>query len=116
MEVKSTQSPPDLEVLFVVQKSKHNYYSREKVRKALKEKIESLESQIRLNIIEIQEDECTLSMCDNKNGRCEDTVVMEDSTVVSIASEFSTFVSPSYHHEALCVCKDCFAGERCHSH
>ena len=38
MEVKSTQSPPDLEVLFVVQKSKHNYYSRDKVRKALKDR------------------------------------------------------------------------------
>ena len=54
MEVKSSASPPDLEVLFVVQKSKHNYYSREKVRKALKDKVESLESQMGLNIINIE--------------------------------------------------------------
>ena len=113
MEVKSTQSPPDLEVLFVVQKSKHNYYSRDKVRKALQDKIQSLESQMRLNIIEIQEDECTLSMCDNNNGQCEDTVIMEENSIVTISSSSSTFVSSSYHHDSVCVCKDGYAGERC---
>ena len=40
-----------------------------------------------MNIIEIQEDECTLSMCDNNNGHCEDTVIMEESSIVAILDD-----------------------------
>ena len=114
MEVKTTQPPPDLEVLFVVKKSKNNYFSRDKVRQALdNEKAFSIASQMGLSIMGIQKDECTANMCENDKGHCEDTVFMDEGTVISVTTSSTSFVSPSYHQKPVCMCKDGYAGDRC---
>lgn len=107
----------NLEVLFVVKKSKDDYYSREKVRSALEQaKLSSLSEQVGLRLVEIQQDECEPTSCEN--GVCQDQIVMNDGKlgedrVVTISTNEASFVAPKFKHQKFCSCKQGFAGDRC---
>lgn len=102
---------PELEVLFAVRRNKNAFYNREKVRHSLRNKLVSISSQLGLNILEMQEDECLENSCDH--GNCEDVVLMDETIMVSIATDVTSFVGPRHQHEALCQCKEGFTGQRC---
>ncbi|TRY62766.1 hypothetical protein TCAL_04907 [Tigriopus californicus] len=107
----------NLEVLFVVKKSKRDYYSREKVRSALEQaKLSSLSEQVGLRLVEIQQDECEPTSCEN--GSCQDQIVMNDGKlgedrVVAISTDEASFVAPKFKHQKFCACKQGFAGDQC---
>ena len=113
IELKSTQPPPDLEILFAVKKSKNSYYSRNKIRKSLSGKAPSLAASMGLNFLSLQEDECRPGTCEEGHGKCEDAVFMDERSVYSVATDISSFVAPGFKHDAICACKDGFAGDRC---
>ena len=54
IELKTTQPPPDLEVLFVVRKGSSLYYSRSEVRRALSSKASSVAASMGMKLIDIQ--------------------------------------------------------------
>ena len=54
IELKTTQPPPDLEVLFVVRKGSSSYYSRSEVRRALSSKASSVAASMGMKLIDIQ--------------------------------------------------------------
>lgn len=102
---------PELEVLFIVRKNKAEFLAREKVRHGLRNKLSSISSQLGLQVLELQEDECTDSHC--QHGQCQDEVIMDETAMVSIATDVTSFVGPRHKHEAVCNCEQGFTGSRC---
>jgi len=77
----------------------------------LRNKLTSISSQLGLTVLEIQEDECTQHHC--AHGTCLDQIIMDETAIVSIATEVISFVGPRHKHQAICDCEQGFAGEKC---
>ena len=102
---------PELEVLFIVRKNKHEYLIKDKIRRQLRKKLDYISTELGLTVLEIQENECTDSHC--QHGVCLDEVLMDETAMVSIATDVVSFVAPRHVHEPVCQCHEGFAGDRC---
>ena len=90
---------------------KNGFLSRNKVRNGLKNKLESISTNLGLQVLEMQKDECTINHC--QHGTCLDEVQMDETAMVSILNDMISFVGPRHHYATVCQCDQGFTGRKC---
>ena len=102
---------PELEVLFVIKKGKDRFMPRNKVRNGLKNKLDSISTNLGLQVIDLQQDKCTVNHC--QHGKCLDEVMMDETAMVSILNDMIAFVGPRHYYQTVCQCDQGFTGRKC---
>lgn len=101
----------DLDVLFTVRKPDDGYYTSDTIRKAMNDNLEELEESTKLVVQDIVRLKCTNVYC--MYGVCQDHYVLDTNTIIPVATDVTSFVSPQHKQRIECICKEGYGGERC---
>lgn len=116
--LEKRQAQQDLDVLFVVRKQQYSssmpaFYTPDKIRTTLEDKLDELEEMTNLSVEEIVKSKCTARFCSNANGNCEDKFLLDPVRIDTISMDVTSFVSARYEHVVRCKCLVGFGGDQC---
>lgn len=106
--MQKRQIRQDLDVVIAIRQDHMSFYEPGTVRRLLKDNIGKLEAGTRLDIVKVIDDRCELTTCNH--GKCIDRLILDESVVISITTDDSSFVSPQHHQRLECDCDPGYGG------
>ena len=102
-------NPDDTEVLFAVAKDKRKrsaFIKPRSLERQVNTSASSLEERMHVQIHSILADVCQPDAACDKNHRCVTEIDLDESSVATVYTTTTSFVSPRHVRRSVCVCKD----------
>ncbi|KAG1673729.1 Fat-like cadherin-related tumor suppressor [Nymphon striatum] len=105
------QTKQDLDVLIAVKRDRVTYFEPNNLRRIVKANVRKIKSNTKLEIAKVIDDRCDVTICNF--GQCVDRLILDDTMVISITTDDSSYVSPQHHQRLECICDAGYGGDFC---
>ena len=110
--------PDDTAVLFAVRKDNRRvardgtnnrkrsaFIKARSLERQINESVSSLEERMHVKVHSVISDICSMDRCD-KNHKCVTEIILDESSIATVYTTITSFVSPRHMRQTACLCKD----------